>query len=237
MKKLSGWWVAAAFAAVFTLILTTPSRERSLRADATVTTLVSGATTTGQSAVQIFAAPTPGDTGIEQWMFVKTGNGAAYLNVSADSGVTWSIAHEFAGNPDFFRWYSCGGCRFKITYVATTTDTVTVQVTQPGIIVPSAPTHTATPTGTATKTFTATRTYTPTWTATRTPTVQMTPDDYATPLPQFPPGDPTRTPTWTPTATPTPTKTPTVSPTLTPSITPTLTPTRTPTLTPTVTPT
>jgi hypothetical protein len=213
MRNVSRWAVSVAVTVLLVVVVLGPRPDHPLSADATVTTLVNGAATTGRSAAAIFAASTPGDTGIEQWMFLKTGTGQAFLDVSLDSGVSWSHLYEFKGNPDTFRWYACGGCRFSISYVATATNTVTVKVSQSGIIVPSVPTSTQTPTFTATLTRTVTPTATRTYTATITPTVTKTPTRYPTQAPIYPAVLPTRTMTPTPTNTPTATNTATRTPT------------------------
>jgi hypothetical protein len=205
--------VALLFVAFLAFVVTRPRAHEAL-GNATVTTLLNAATATGPSLSNIYAATTPGDAGYETWSFTfsATGNGAAKVQQSNDSGTTWVDAYPFKGTNDIFRVPSCGGCQWRVyATTASTGNTVTVSVAQSGIIVPFVTTATATftPTLTQTPTLTPTPTRTPTLTPTRTFTSTPTPMPTVTPIfgvpaPTFTPTrTPSRTPTYTPTFTPT----------------------------------
>jgi hypothetical protein len=203
-----------AFAIVMAFVLSRPHGNE-IRANATVTTLLNAVTASGPSLSNVYATTTPGDTGYETWFFAftATGSGSAKVQASFDSGTTFQDVYSFKGAADTYLIPSCGGCQFRAYAVnASTGNTVTVRVSQSGIIVPFVTTATATPANTATVTPTVTRTptVTPTRTQTRTPTTVFTLIPSPTPVGYYPTAPaststPTVTPTRTPTRTPTPT--------------------------------
>jgi len=201
------------FVAFFVWVLAQPRAHQAL-GNATVTTLLNAVTAPGPSLSNIYAATTPGDAGYETWSFLfsRTGSGTAVVQMSVDSGTTFVPVYAFKGDADLFLIPSCGGCQFRAYATnASTGNTVTVRVSQSGVIVPFVttatatftPTVTQTPTVTPTPTLTQTPTVTPTVTPTRSPVPTVTPI-FGVPAPTFTPTrTPSRTPTYTPTFTPT----------------------------------
>ena len=201
--------------------------------DNTLTTLLSAVTAAGPSNANIYAALTPSATGYEAWFFsfTSTGTGKAKVQITFDGGATYQDIYNFQGHQDLYRLPVCGACQLRVYATqASVGNTVTVIVSQSGVIVPVAQTYTpsVTPTVTQTATRTATATFSPTVTITRSFAPTLTHTNTRTP-------SNTRTVTNTPTVTQTPTVTTTATYTRTMSPTMTKIPTRTPT--PTITPT
>jgi hypothetical protein len=227
--------------------------DRAAIADKTSTTLMNGQTTNGVGLASLTSAITPTEDSAGHWLFQFACRDAAsaasaacsvHLELSNDSGTTWSAIHRFTGSDEVYQFPTCGICSFRaIGDNLSTAFKATLIASQSGATGASAPTYTATSTPTLTQTPTRTPTVTPTRTIT--PTFTNT-AKAATITPTFTPtavhtSTPTNTPTLTPTLTLTPTPTgtwATMVPTVTRTPMPTLTPTRTATSrTPSPTPT
>lgn len=207
MKNSTLALLAIAGIALLVMFLPGPPVPRVALADRSSTTLMNASAATGPGAASIFTQETPTEGSGDHFVFQYRAGGPranCVLQVSNDSGTTWSTVHNFKNPDDVFAFPVCGACQLRAyALYADSTNTNTVIVTLSGAAVALAPTYTATKTPTVTPT--STRTPTPTVTRTYTPTITPT-ATYLTPTP---------TPTITPTATPskTPTKTPTFTPT------------------------
>jgi hypothetical protein len=164
-------------------------------ADRSSTTIMNAQTFVGAGLSSIYTAVTPAEDAASHFVFQYHGGpGArARLEISNDTGTTWSTLYAFKTPDDAFSYPVCGACQFRaVADAASATATNTVLVTLSGAAVPVAITYTAT----STPTFTVTATFTQTMTPTVTPTQTMTPTFTRT-------ATPTNTATVTPTVTPT----------------------------------
>lgn len=114
MKKHPGIVAAAIFAAVLFVVLVGPSGEyhnghlieRIAIADRSSTTIMNAQTVTGPGLASIYTAVTPVEDPASHFVFQYKGGpgGQAQLEISNDSGTSWSALHVFGIGEDVFQY-------------------------------------------------------------------------------------------------------------------------------------
>jgi hypothetical protein len=158
--KTKSFTIAVLGALVLVALLVPRDRvEHQALAAGSAVVLANAQTTTGPGIASGYTAATPGEVGSENLLFVFRAAGTnaaraqAHLEISDDSGSTWTGLHTFGTGSDVFRYPVCAVCTFRVVSdYASSTATVTVTMSVSGAAVAIAPTRTPTPTPTVTPT-------------------------------------------------------------------------------------